>query len=117
MSKDELNSLNFSKNDTFQNIQGTKSNRLYSGKANFFPQKIFSKPNSEVFFKATSSIITRYYGEFFVQHLKNFSDFNFNQNYLYIFSIMFRECIVGEIFITQINRLVVLSLIIFFFYI
>jgi len=89
----------------FQNIEGVKSLTLKNGEATFSPLAIFSKPDTEVFFKATTPFISKYYTEYF-QNNTNLSDFNFNQNYYYIFSITFRDCIIGEIFLSQINRLI-----------
>ena len=73
------------------------------GMASFSSLIFFAQPNSEVFFKATTFSITRYFGEFLINQ-GNFSDWNNNNLYAYVFSIKFRECITGEIFIKKINR-------------
>ena len=88
----------------FQNIQGVSRLKLINGKSTFSPEKIFAHPNTEVFLKVTSSRILRYYTEL-LSTKSTLSDFNINGNYAFIFSIKLRECIVGEIFLSQINRL------------
>lgn len=74
-----------------------------NGEAIFSPIKVFAQPNTEVFFKAQTSSVSRYYNEFFDGN-NNFSDYNFNGNYMYLFSMVFRDCVIGEVFIEQINR-------------
>ena len=99
----ELNLSNFTYQLGFQNIQGVKSLMFFNGKASFSSLRIFSKPNSEAFFKVSSNSIKRYFGEYYPKN-KNFSDANINSNYAYIFSIQFRECQIGEIFLSKLNR-------------
>lgn len=89
----------------FQNIQGVTRLKLVSGKATFSPEKFFAHPNAEVFIKVTNPNILRYYNEFFSGN-ETFADYNLNGKYAFIFSIKLRECIVGEIFLSQINRLI-----------
>lgn len=89
----------------FQNIQGVTRLKLHEGQAVFSPEKIFSHPNSEVFLKVTSPLILRYYSELFFQN-PNLFDLNITRNYAFVFSIKLRECIVGEVFLSQINRLI-----------
>ena len=81
-----------------------KSKTLTKGTSIFSSLKIYAKPDSEVFFKVIASDITRYYGEFFDLNNHYISDSNVSNTYSYIFSIRFRECVVGEIYIEQINR-------------
>ena len=76
---------------------------LFQGEATFSPQKIFAHPDTEIFFKVTSVLILRYYAEFFSENA-SFSDFNLNGNYAFLFSIKFRECLIGEVFLSQMNR-------------
>lgn len=85
-------------------IQGISEIQTKNGEALFSPAKIFAQPNSEVFFKALTSSISRYYNEFFEFQNNSFSDFNLNNNYIYLFSVVFRDCVIGEIFIENINR-------------
>lgn len=87
----------------FQNIEGVKTVEFSKGKAFFANLKINAQPNSEIFFKITSSSILRFYSEKFSNN-PNISNFNLNNNYAYIFSIKFRKCERGEIFLKQINR-------------
>ena len=101
---DTVISLNETNSSTFQSIFGTTSSQISQGLAIINPLKIFAKPNSEVFFKVQTSLISRYYHEFFPIN-RNLSDFNLNQQYVYVFSIKFRECIIGEVFNSKINRL------------
>ena len=89
----------------FQNIQGVTRLKLESGKAIFSPEKFFADPNAEVFLQVTNPNILRYYHEFFSGN-ETFADYNLNGKYAFIFSIKLRECIVGEIFLSQINRLI-----------
>ena len=93
MKNTELNtmvSLNDTNSSSFQSIFGTTSSPLSQGTAMINPLKIFTKPNSELFFKVQTSLITRYYEEFFPNQ-RNLSDFNLNQQYFYLFSIKFIE--------------------------
>ena len=100
----ELSQLNNIKNDSsFKMLVGTKSFTLVKGKANFSSLKIYAKPNSEVFFKVTTTSISRYFAEFF-QHNQDLTDSNIENQYAYIFSLYFRDCIKGEIFLEEINR-------------
>lgn len=85
-------------------IQGMSEIQIRNGIAIFSPIKIFAQPNNEIFFKVQTNSIPRYYSEFYDESNNNFSDYNFNDKYLYLFSIAFRDCVVGEIFIKQINR-------------
>ena len=88
---------------SFKAIEGAKSLTISEGKVYFSSLKIFSKPDSEVFFAISTTKITRFYSEFFVSE-KNFSDNSDNLKYSYVFSIKFRNCIIGEVYIEQINR-------------
>ena len=88
--------INNSNSSGFQSIQGVTQLALNEGQAIFSPEKLFSHPNTEVFLKVTSPLILRYYSELFPGN-KTLSDFN-------LFSIKLRECIVGEVFLSQINR-------------
>ena len=97
--------FNHSNTSGFQNIQGVRRLQLHECQAVFSPEKIFSHPNSEVFLKVTSPLILRYYSELFFQS-SNLFDLNITRNYAFVFSIKLRECIVGEVFLNQINRFI-----------
>ena len=97
--------FNHSNTTGFQNIQGVTRLKLHEGQAVFSPEKIFAHPNSEVFLKVTSPLILRYYSELFFQS-SNLFDLNITRNYAFVFSIKLRECIVGEVFLSQINRFI-----------
>ena len=84
-------------------MEGAKALQIKNGKASVSSLKIYAKPKSEVFFKVAISAITRYFGEFLASE-NNFSNQNDSGDYSYFFSISFRDCIIGEIFISQINR-------------
>ena len=66
-------------------MEGSKALQIVNGKASFSSLKIYAKPNSEVFFKVTTSAITRYFGEFLTSK-NNFSNHNKSGEYSYIFS-------------------------------
>ena len=89
-------------NSTFQDIQGEKSTQFNQGKAIFTSLTFFSDPNYEAFFKVTSSTIIRYYEEYF--HPAGIMNGNLNGEYAFIFSIKFRDCVLGEVFMIKINR-------------
>ena len=95
--------INNSNSSGFQSIQGVTQLSLIDGQAIFSPEKLFSHPNTEVFLKVTSPLILRYYSELFPGN-KTLSDFNLKGSYAFVFSIKLRECIVGEVFLSQINR-------------
>lgn len=105
MNYDELKSLSLNEgfiNQTFRNIQGQKSLSFSKGKVSFQGLKIFSPTNSEAFFKVTSPVLSKYYQEY-SENYEN-SDIELNQQYAFVFSIHFRECLLGEIFISKMNR-------------
>lgn len=105
MSYEELKSLSLNEgfiNQTFRNIQGQKSLTFSKGKASFQGLKLFSPTNSEAFFKVTSPVLSKYY-EDSLESYEN-SDIQLIQQYAFIFSIHFRECLLGEIFISKMNR-------------
>ena len=107
-SQDFINSsyyklLKDSNNLDFRNIQGATRLKLVNGQATFTPEKFFAHPDAEVFFKVSSPTILRYYSELLSIN-STLADLNINDNYFFIFSIQLRKCIVGEIFISQINR-------------
>ena len=83
--------------------------KIYKGQAVFSPLKIFAKPNSECFFKLSSSKILKYYSKYLDNDEKSYSDLEINGKYVYIFSIKLRECKIGEIFITKINRFIAIK--------
>ena len=87
----------------FQNIQGITRLKFLNGQAIFSPEKFFAHPNSEVFLKITTPNILRYYNELFSTN-SNLFDLNLYGSYAFVFSIKLRDCIVGEIFLSQINR-------------
>ena len=89
----------------FENIEGRKNIEFKEGKAPFSSLKIYAEPNAEFFLKITSSSIARYYSEYLLND-SNISDQNLNNNYAFVFSIKFRKCQRGEIFVPQINRFV-----------
>lgn len=91
----------------FENIEGRKTIEFNEGKAQFSSLKIYAKPDAEIFFKITSSSITRYYSEYLLND-SNISDQNLNNNYAFVFSIKFRKCQRGEIFFSQINRFIII---------
>lgn len=109
--------LKISYESGFHSIQGITRLKLDQGQAIFSPEKIFSHPNSEVFLKVSSSAILRYYSELFSNNA-TFADRNITGEYAFIFSVKLRECIVGEVFLIQINRsaYIFFKYIIFFFY-
>ena len=110
LNKDDVNFTNFPwfmnqllmSPTGFQNILGISNLKVSKGQAFFTPSKIHSKPNTEVFFKVTSPTILRYYSEYFSSN--DLSHLNIDGTYAFIFSIKFRDCIVGEVFLSQINR-------------
>ena len=87
----------------FQNIQGVKSIFWSHGSASFSNLSFFAVPNTEVFYKISTSAISRYFSEYFGKN-PDLTDFNQNNQYAFLFSIHFRKCQLGEIFIKQINR-------------
>lgn len=95
-----FNGANLSSN--FQNIQGSKSFQINGGKSVFSPYKIFATPEKEAFLKVTSPVITMYYNLF--KNLYQISDFEYFGDYYLVFSLYFRGCVIGEIFLFQINR-------------
>ena len=108
------NSSNTS-SQSFQNIQGVKSIMWYQGVASFQNLSFFAEPISEVFYKISTPAISRYFSEFFEKNI-NGTDYNQNNRYAHLFSITFRKCELGEIFIKQINRFFFFLLIIDFFF-
>lgn len=105
MSFDELKILSINEgfiNQTFRNIQGQKSLAFSKGKVSFKGLKFFSPTNSEAFFKVTSPILSKYYEESSENY--KISDIQLNQVYTFVFSIYFRECLFGEIFLSKLNR-------------
>lgn len=88
-----------------QNFQGITTINFRKGAASFSSLQIFADPNSEVFLKASTSAINKYYGNFFNIYGKNYSDQNSNGAYSYIFSVKLRKCQKGEIYLKQTNRL------------
>ena len=95
--------LQNSNSSGFQSIQGVTQLKLTKGQAIFSPEKLFSHPNTEVFLKVSSPVILRYFTEFFAGQ-QTLSNINIKGEYAFIFSIKLRECIVGEVFLSQINR-------------
>lgn len=85
-------------------IEGGNSLTLSKGEGIFTPSKIFALPNSKAIFMVSTPAITRFYKEFFDKTSLEMSNFNENGQYFYIFSLEFRECRIGEVFISQINR-------------
>lgn len=77
-------------------IQGLTDIPLVNGIGTFSPLKIYAKPNTEIFFQVETNLISRFYSEFF-NTSNEFSDFNQNGHYIYVFSIFFQECNIGEI--------------------
>lgn len=86
-------------NSEFRMI-GTKTLAVREGKASFKNLRIFAEPNSQLFLKVTTSAITQYFLEFSEKY-SYFSDFNLQGTYTFIFSIEFRSCQIGEIFMKQ----------------
>ena len=95
--------LQNSNSSGFQSIQGVTQLKLTKGQAIFSPEKLFSHPNTEVFLKVSSPVILRYFTEFLTGQ-QTLSNINIKGGYAFIFSIKLRECIVGEVFLSQINR-------------
>lgn len=81
-------------------IKGLTDIPLANGIGTFSPLKIYAKPNTEIFFKVETNLISRFYSEFF-NTSNEFSNFNQKGNYIYVFSIFFLECDIGEIPINQ----------------
>lgn len=92
------------KNNSTQNFQGVTTISFRKGSASFSSLQIFADPNSEVFIKASTSVINKYYGNFFNIFGKNYSDQNSSGSYSFIFSVKLRKCEKGEIYIKQTNR-------------
>lgn len=86
----------------FRNIQGITEMSLSQGETVFSNFRISALPNTEMFFKVETSEISRFYSEYFVS-TGNLSDYEYSKNYKYIFSMKFRQCEIGEIYISQIN--------------
>ena len=95
--------LQNSNSSGFQSIQGVTQLKFAKGQTIFSPEKLFSHPNTEVFLKVSSPVILRYFTEFFAGQ-QTLSNINIKGEYAFIFSIKHRECIVGEVFLSQINR-------------
>ena len=62
---------NYDDNSSFKAIEGPKSLTITNGKASFMSLKLFSKPNSEIFFEITASKITRFFNVLKVKYLSN----------------------------------------------
>lgn len=99
-----LQSLGINNSKNAQNFKGVSTLSITQGKALFDSLQIFSDPNSEALLKVTTPSIEEYYERFFEKTGKNLSSQNMSAAYSYIFSIHFRKCEKGEIYLNQINR-------------
>lgn len=63
---------------------------------------MFSKPGNEIILKVSTNAIQKYYASYFNNEQTDHIDFD--NKYYYLFSIKFRECVMGEIFIEKLNR-------------